>query len=75
MLHLKDKGVKFILIGWTSFIAENVVVSHNRDYIINQLGGENTYRQIYSCLSTMAMSSIAYGYFKYARNRGPLLFK
>ena len=41
---LKDKGVKFIFLGWSSFIAENVIVSHNRDYIIDHLGGENLYR-------------------------------
>ena len=69
---LKDKGVKFILYGWIGFISENIIVSHNRDYIIDHLGGEKTYRNIYSFFSSAATLSILYGYFKYARNKGPL---
>ena len=34
MAMLKDKGVKIIVCGWLGFIAENLVVSHNREYII-----------------------------------------
>ena len=30
---IKDKGVKYITFGWLGFIAENIVVSHNREYI------------------------------------------
>lgn len=43
-MNLADKGVKFILLGWGGFIAENVIVTHNRDFIISHLGGENFYR-------------------------------
>jgi hypothetical protein len=32
---LKDKGVRWILFGWTSFITENVVITHNREYLID----------------------------------------
>ena len=70
-----DKGVKIITLGWSGFILENLIVSHNREYIISHLGGENLYRQIYSGFSTLAMSTIAYGYFRYARNKGPTLMK
>lgn len=72
MAFFADKGVKFITLGWTTFILENVVISHHRDYIIHHLGGESTYRGLYSSLSTLATGSIAYGYFKYAKNKGPL---
>ena len=39
---LKDKGVKYITFGWIGFISENLIISHNREYIINHLGGEKT---------------------------------
>ena len=71
---IKDKGVKYITFGWLGFIAENIVVSHNREYIISHLGGEKSYKYLYSFCSSMATISIFYGYFKYARNKGPLIF-
>lgn len=43
-MNFADKGVKFILMGWGGFIAENIIVTHNREYIINHLGGETIYR-------------------------------
>ena len=35
----KAKGVRWIAAGWTAFIAENVVLSHNREWLIERLGG------------------------------------
>ena len=63
---MNHKGVRWISIGWTSFIAENVVISHNREYLIEKLG-ESNYRYLYSGLSTMACGSIAYGYLKHGK--------
>ena len=73
MQYMSNKGVKFITFGWIGFIAENVIISHNREQIINFLGNEKLYKQLYSGLSTVAVSSIAYGYFKYCRNNGPTI--
>ena len=71
---LKDKGVKYITFGWIGFISENLIISHNREYIINHLGGEKTYRSIYSFFSSAATLSIIYGYFRYSRNKGPIIW-
>jgi uncharacterized membrane protein len=73
-----NKGVKFVTIGWVGFIAENLVLSHNREYLIKNYGDDN-YHIAYNVLSTAACSSIAYGFFKYGKAtdsklaaRGPL---
>eukprot|EP01083_Nonionella_stella_P022205 61435_1 len=66
------KGVRYIAFGWTAFIAENVVLSHNREYIIETIG-EQQYHGVYSVLSSAACLSIAYGYFRYGRQQGPIL--
>eukprot|EP00941_MAST-03F_sp_MAST-3F-sp1_P004698 g4698.t1 len=63
---LSHPGVRWIGLGWTGFIAENVIVSHNRDYIISSFGN-NVYHGAYNCLSTAACASIAYGYYRYGR--------
>lgn len=34
MQYLKDKGVKYIGMGWVCFIGENIIVSHNREWLI-----------------------------------------
>lgn len=68
MQYLKDKGVKYIGMGWVCFIGENIIVSHNREWLIEQLGSERRYRELYSLCSTIAMGSITYGYIQYARN-------
>jgi uncharacterized membrane protein len=74
-----SKGVKFVTIGWVGFIAENLILSHNREYLINSYGDDN-YHIVYNVLSTAACSSIAYGFFKYGKAaesklapRGPFL--
>ena len=66
------KGVRWITLGWTAFITENVVLSHNREWIIDKFGEKN-YHGLYNILSSAACLSIAYGYFKHGRNMGPIL--
>jgi uncharacterized membrane protein len=68
------KGLKWIGFGWSAFIAENLLLSHNRDSIISKFS-EETYHRAYNSLSALAMSSVVYGYFRYGRKQGPLLFK
>ena len=58
------KGVRYITLGWTGFITENLVMSHNREYIIDYLN-EYNYHLIYNTLSTAAMISVVYGYIRY----------
>ena len=69
---LAHKGVRWITIGWTGFIAENVILSHNREWIIDRFGKQK-YHGVYNILSSAACLSIAYGYFRYGRNQGPIL--
>ncbi|KNC81639.1 hypothetical protein SARC_06044 [Sphaeroforma arctica JP610] len=66
---LKHPGVKYIFYGWTFFITENLVMSHNREYIINNYTEKN-YHYAYNTLSTTACASIGYGFLKY-KNKGP----
>lgn len=68
----KSKGVRWIALGWTGFILENLVLSHNRTEIISAFG-DNVYHNVYNTLSTIACSSIAWGYFKHGRKAGPKL--
>ena len=69
---LANKGVRWIAGGWVAFIAENIILSENREYLISQFGDSN-YHAGYGLLSTLACSSIAYGYFKHGRGSGPLI--
>jgi uncharacterized membrane protein len=55
-----------VFIGWSAFLAENIILSHNKDYIVNRYG-QDGYHTLYNTLSTVACSSILYGFFK---NRG-----
>lgn len=66
------KGVRWITYGWGLFIAENVVLSHNRDQLIDEFG-DTAYHGVYSALSTVACVSIGYGYWGHGRGQGPLL--
>ncbi len=66
-----SKAVRWISFGWTAFIAENVILSQNREWIIEKYGKDN-YHVTYSALSTAACGSIAYGFFKH-RKQGPTL--
>eukprot|EP01031_Cornospumella_fuschlensis_P037141 gene37141-45083_t len=69
---LKHPGVRWISLGWIGFITENVVVSHNRDYLIAHIG-DDEYHMLYNALSTTACSSIAYGFFRYGKFGGAVL--
>jgi uncharacterized membrane protein len=75
---LQSRGAKWIAVGWTAFIGENLILSHNREEIINAFGPK-TYNYTYSFLSTAACGSIAYGLLRHGRgkdrifaNRSPL---
>jgi hypothetical protein len=68
----KSKGVRWISAGWTAFILENLVLSHNREDIISNFGADR-YHLVYNTLSTAACGSIAWGYFKHGRKTGPVL--
>lgn len=65
--------MKWIATGWIGFISENVLISHNRDEIIERLGSESSYKALYASLSTITTSSILYGYFRYGRHMGPTI--
>jgi hypothetical protein len=69
---MSSKGVRWIGLGWTGFILENLILSHNREEIIGTFGS-STYHNVYNTLSTLACSSIAWGYFKHGRKTGPKL--
>jgi len=56
--------------GWSLFIAENVILSENRTWIIEQCG-EDTYHYTYGAFSTFALTSIGYGYQYKVKNMGP----
>jgi uncharacterized membrane protein len=66
------KGVYWILGSWGAFIAENVIVSENREYIIREFGEDN-YHLLYNTLSTAACSSLLYGYIRHGRHQGPVI--
>ena len=67
---LRHKGVRWIALGWAGFITENVVLSHNREWIITEFG-KDTYMRAYAGLSSIANLSILYGYFRHGRRQGP----
>lgn len=69
---LRHKGVRWIGLGWTGFVVENLVLSENRTRLIQELG-ESTYHITYSVLSTAACGSIGYGFFKHGQSSGPRL--
>jgi uncharacterized membrane protein len=71
-LAIQNQGVRWISAGWIGFIAENLILSENRQYIIENLGDDN-YHYLYSTLSTLACGSIAYGYLRHGRRKGPTL--
>ena len=68
-----NKGVRWVAMGWTGFIVENLVLSQNREEIIKNLG-DDTYHYIYNTLSTATCGSIAFGLYKHG-NTGPFLNK
>ena len=56
-------GWRWAVGGWTFFIAENFLLSENRTWLIDEIGDDN-YHLVYGFFSTVACSSIGYGYFK-----------
>jgi hypothetical protein len=52
----------------TGFLAENVILSNNREYLIKE-AGESTYHGAYNLLSTLATGSILYGYIGHGRGQ------
>lgn len=69
---MADKAVKWITLGWVGFISENLIISDNREWIIEHYGSKN-YHMAYSALSTLTSGSILYGYIRYGRGKGPKL--
>ena len=68
------RGSKYIAFGWIGFITENLVLSHNREEIINAYGKDN-YTLAYSTLSTATCSSIAWGLFRHGIGKSPFVAK
>jgi hypothetical protein len=63
--------VRLAVGGWSLFIAENVLLSHNRTFVIELLDNqEEHYHYVYGTCSTVATLLIAYGY-KSVRNQAP----
>lgn len=62
------RGIFLVSAGWVSFITENLVLSHNRDYIISNYGSD-TYHMAYSTLSTISCGAICYSYFRYCKGQ------
>lgn len=56
-LMWSSPGFKWVSLGWSGFIAENLVLSENRGKLIEKLG-DDTYHIAYSSLSLVACSSI-----------------
>uniref|UniRef100_A0A7S3QGG0 NnrU domain-containing protein n=1 Tax=Chaetoceros debilis TaxID=122233 RepID=A0A7S3QGG0_9STRA len=54
-------AIKWSVGSWSLFIAENYILSENRTAIIAAVGDDN-YHYIYGLCSTLAVSSIVYGY-------------
>lgn len=71
---LRSSSIRWAAGGWTFFIAENVILSENRTFLIEKFGDEG-YHIAYGTLSTLAVASIAYAYLrKIPRNAPPLLW-
>ena len=58
--------IKWAVGGWLFFIAENAVLSENRQYLITSVFGndDDMYHAVYGACSTAAMASILYSYRK-----------
>lgn len=64
--------------GWAFFVAENCVLSENRQFFIDRLG-ERGYKSCYGLLSTASLTSVAYGLWRHGpgprlRTVGPASF-
>lgn len=70
---LTGPAMKWACGGWSLFIAENLILSENRMWLIHQLGDDG-YHILYGTLSTVAMGSVAYGYRYKVSGAGPFAF-
>lgn len=63
------KPIKWAVGSWSFFIAENIILSENRTYIIRNICDNNDdyYHYIYGLCSTTALGSIIYAYYKQIR--------
>jgi uncharacterized membrane protein len=59
----QSSSVRWAVSGWAFFIAENAILSENRTFLIEQLGGDDPYHWLYGTCSTLAMGSIGYSYY------------
>ena len=50
--------------GWLFFVAENAVLSENRQVFIDRLG-DRGYKSCYGLLSTCSLASVAYGLWRH----------
>eukprot|EP01060_Flectonema_neradi_P031724 TRINITY_DN4891_c1_g3_i1.p1 TRINITY_DN4891_c1_g3~~TRINITY_DN4891_c1_g3_i1.p1 ORF type:complete len:246 (+),score=30.18 TRINITY_DN4891_c1_g3_i1:41-778(+) len=65
------RGVRWVALGWVGFIGENLVMSENRELVIEQFG-KNAYHGLYGLLSTISMGSVGYGMMKYKTPKGSI---
>lgn len=71
---LRSSSMKWAVGGWSFFIAENLILSENRTFLIDALG-DDAYHAVYGTLSTIATASIGYAYlYKIPKNAPPLLW-
>ena len=70
----KSKGTRYIISGWVFFISENIILSHNKNELIETFG-EDIYYRLYNVLSTCACGGLAYSWFFYGRKTGPVVFR
>ena len=59
-----DKCAKWIVLGWSGFALENVILSENRQFIIEKIS-DASYHGFYNALSTLACGSVVYGYVRH----------
>ena len=55
--------IRWAVGGWMFFIAENAVLSENRTWLMEKMGGSEPYHVVYGTCSTAATASIAYAYY------------
>jgi uncharacterized membrane protein len=64
---LQSTGVRWVAAGWIFFIAENLILSENRETILRNYGTD-TYHGVYNVLSTVSCGTIAASYWKYRQS-------
>ena len=66
--------MKWAVGGWIFFIAENAVLSENRQFLIADVfGNDDLYHAVYGACSTAAMASIVYSYRRLVQQSNPFL--